>query len=173
MNPEVILVNDLDEVVGFEDKLVAHQKGLLHRAISVLIFNSKGEWLLQQRANDKYHSGGLWTNTCCSHPYPNESTQTSAERRLMEEMGMEAQLSYLFDFKYCVKLDNELIENELDHVFIGESDVLPNLNPEEASDYKFASKSDIEKGLIECPENYTEWFKIIFNKMKEINLKLD
>ena len=85
INPEVILVNDVDEVVGFEDKLIAHQKGLMHRAISVLIFNSEGKWLLQQRANDKYHSGGLWTNTCCSHPYPNESTQTSAERRLMEE----------------------------------------------------------------------------------------
>jgi isopentenyl-diphosphate delta-isomerase len=171
INPEVILVNDVDEVVGFEDKLIAHQKGLMHRAISVLIFNSEGKWLLQQRANDKYHSGGLWTNTCCSHPYPNESTQTSAERRLMEEMGMETQLSYSFDFKYCVKLDNDLTENELDHVFIGQSDVLPNPNPKEASGYKYMSRFEIEKDLMNNPESYTEWFKIIFNKMKELNIK--
>jgi isopentenyl-diphosphate delta-isomerase len=170
ISPEVILVNDLDEVIGFEDKLVAHQKGLKHRAISVLIFNGKGEWLLQKRASNKYHSGGLWTNTCCSHPYPNESTQISAERRLMEEMGMETNLSYLFDFSYCVELDNELTENELDHVFVGKTDDLPRLNSNEASDYKYVSTKDIQEALNMNPEYYTEWFKIIFKKMKEINL---
>ena len=123
INPKVILVNDTDDVIGFEDKLIAHQKGLKHRAISVLIFNSKGEWLLQKRAINKYHSGGLWTNTCCSHPYPEEVTQTSAERRLMEEMGMKTELNYLFHFSYCVVLDNELSENELYHVYIGKTDI--------------------------------------------------
>ena len=172
INPEVILVNENDDVMGFEDKLVAHQKGLMHRAISILIFNSKGEWLIQRRALDKYHSGGLWTNTCCSHPYPNESTQASAERRLMEEMGMATKLSFLFDFRYCVELDNELTENELDHVFIGKTENEPILNPEEACDYKYISTHDLENDLKEHPEKYTEWFKIIFDKMKTVEFKV-
>ncbi len=169
IDPEVILVNDQDEVIGFEDKLVAHQKGLKHRAISVLIFNLKGEWLLQRRAFNKYHSGGLWTNTCCSHPYPQESSKVSAVRRLKEEMGMTVDLNFLFDFSYKVSLDNDLIENELDHVFIGKTDDLPLLNAEEASDYKYVSTKDLEIDLNQNPDSYTEWFKIIVNKMKEIN----
>lgn len=168
INPKVILVNDNDEVIGFEDKLVAHQKGLKHRAISVLLFNEKGEWLLQKRAFNKYHSGGLWTNTCCSHPFPKENTQASAERRLMEEMGMKSDLNYLFDFSYCVKLDNELTENELDHVFIGKSEKLPILNKEEACDYRYISSEALGKEIHDQPENFTEWFKIIFDKLKTI-----
>jgi isopentenyl-diphosphate delta-isomerase len=172
INPEVILVNENDEVIGFEDKLIAHQKGLKHRAISVLVFNTKGEWLLQKRALHKYHSGGLWTNTCCSHPYPEETTQISAERRLMEEMGMKSKLNYVFDFSYCVKLDNELTENELDHVFIGKTNDLPNINEEEASDYRYVDTKTLKIELKDSPNNFTEWFKIIFAKVNEINLKL-
>jgi isopentenyl-diphosphate delta-isomerase len=170
IKPEVILVNDQDEILGFEDKLVAHQKGMKHRAISVLIFNSNGDWLLQRRAFDKYHSSGLWTNTCCSHPYPHESTKASAERRLQEEMGMEVNLNFLFDFSYCVKLDNNLTENELDHVFVGESDDLPIINSEEAADYLYISGNDLEKDILNNPNGYTEWFKIIVDKMKELTL---
>lgn len=169
--PEVILVNDQDEVIGFEEKLLAHEKGLKHRAISVLVFNKNGDWLLQRRAFDKYHSGGLWTNTCCSHPYPHETTKVSAERRLMEEMGMKVKLNFLFDFSYCVKLDNNLIENELDHVFVGESDELPILNPEEASDYMYISTEDLKKDIQTNSAAYTEWFKIIVAKMNELNLR--
>ena len=171
INPKVILVNDTDDVIGFEDKLVAHQKGLKHRAISVLLFNKKGEWLLQRRALNKYHSGGLWTNTCCSHPYPEESTQTSAERRLMEEMGMVVELNYLFEFSYCIKLDNDLTENELDHVFIGTSEKLPKLNIAEACDYRYITSETLDKEIKDTPENFTEWFKIIFDKVKTFNLK--
>ena len=170
INPKVILVNDTDDVIGIEDKLIAHQKGLKHRAISVLIFNSKGEWLLQKRALNKYHSGGLWTNTCCSHPYPEESTQTSAERRLMEEMGMVEELNYLFEFSYCIKLDNELTENELDHVFIGTSENLPKLNIAEACDYRYITTETLEEEINDTPEHFTEWFKIIFGKVKTFNL---
>lgn len=171
INPEVILVNDKDEVIGFEDKLVAHEKGLKHRAISVLIFNSSGEWLLQKRAISKYHSGGLWTNTCCSHPYPEETTRTSAERRLMEEMGMKTELNYLFDFSYCVELDNNLTENELDHVFIGKTDKKPNINTDEACDYRYITTELLEKEIKTHPERYTEWFKIIFDKVNSLDIK--
>jgi len=171
INPEVILVNDKDEVIGFEDKLIAHQKGLKHRAISNLIFNTKGEWLLQKRATNKYHSGGLWTNTCCSHPYPKESTQLAAERRLLEEMGMKTELQYLFDFSYTVKIDNELTENELDHVFIGKTDEPPIINIEEACDYAYISTERLTKEIKEHPERYTEWFKIIFDKVNSLDIK--
>jgi isopentenyl-diphosphate delta-isomerase len=171
LNPEVILVDDNDEVIGFEDKLVAHQKGLKHRAISVLLFNNSGDWLIQKRAKEKYHSGGLWTNTCCSHPYPNENTKDSANRRLEEEMGMEANLSYAFNFSYNVNLDNDLIENELDHVYIGFTENIPRLNPEEASDYKYCSTEFLEKDIENYPNKYTEWFKIIFDKVKMLDLK--
>ncbi|MGV6861859.1 MAG: isopentenyl-diphosphate Delta-isomerase [Putridiphycobacter sp.] len=166
MTDQVVLVNHKDEVVGFENKLVAHQKGLMHRAISVLVFNEKGEWLLQKRAKDKYHSGGLWTNTCCSHPYPNESVENAAKRRLIEEMGLDVDVKFLYHFHYNIKVDNNLSENELDHVFIAKTNSAPQLNPDEASDFKYISTANLEKDIAENPENYTGWFKIIFNETK-------
>ena len=116
---QVILVNEQDEQTGVMEKMEAHQKALLHRAFSVFIFNDKGELLLQQRASDKYHSGGLWTNTCCSHPNPDEETITAAQRRLKEEMGFTTKLSKAFDFIYKSEFSNGLTEHEFDHVFTG------------------------------------------------------
>jgi isopentenyl-diphosphate Delta-isomerase len=133
---EVILVNKSDEVLGYMEKMEAHKRGLLHRAFSVFIFNNNGELLMQKRASDKYHSGGLWTNTCCSHPRKHESLSTAAQRRLKEEMGMEVSLSPKFHFIYKSSLDQGLIEHELDHVFFGNSDQTPVLNKAEAEDWK-------------------------------------
>src|SRR5689334_14921661 len=115
----VILVDASDNELGTMDKMEAHRKGVLHRAFSILLFNSKGEILLQKRSSLKYHSAGLWTNTCCSHPKPNEPMTTAAQRRLSEEMGINASLEFLYKFQYQVQLDNGLIEHELDHVYIG------------------------------------------------------
>lgn len=166
---KVILVTDSDEPIGEMEKMDAHLKGRLHRAISVFIFNSKGELLLQKRAEHKYHSGGLWTNTCCSHPRPGEETLAAAKRRLDEEMGMEAEIKHSFSFKYKAHLDNELIEHEFDHVFTGITDVTPIINPEEVSDYTYLNIEDIQREIEDKPNNYTEWFKIIFNEyLKEL-----
>ncbi|MBI33741.1 MAG: isopentenyl-diphosphate Delta-isomerase [Flavobacteriales bacterium] len=158
----VIHVNEFDEVLGFYPKLLVHEKAMLHRAVSVLIFNSKGEWLLQKRAETKYHSGGLWTNTCCTHPYPEEDIKFAAERRLIEEMGMRVKLEKSFDFIYNKKLDKGLTEHEFDHVFIGYSDSLPELNPEEAEDWTYLTTDELELSMKIEPESYTEWFKILF-----------
>ncbi len=173
MNIDVILVDDQDENIGLLPKLEAHEKGLLHRAISVFIFNTKGEMLLQKRQLHKYHSGGLWTNTCCSHPLPNESTLEAANRRLLEEMGMKTRLNYLFKFKYHANLDHNLIEHELDHVFFGITDQPPQLNDEEVSDYKYISAESLKIEVSRNPEHFTEWFKICLDnvliKLKELN----
>src|SRR6186713_1579239 len=118
-NDKVILVSEHDDMVGIMDKMEAHKQGLLHRAFSVFIFNSKGEMLLQQRAFNKYHSGGLWTNACCGHPSPGEQTVAAARRRLMEEMGFTTGLEELFDFTYQHAFENGLTEHEYDHVFAG------------------------------------------------------
>lgn len=165
--PLVVHVNEKDEVLGFYPKMVVHEKSMLHRAVSVLIFNSKGEWLIQKRAAHKYHSGGLWTNTCCSHPYPNEDVKTAAERRLVEEMGMHCELEKVFDFIYKSALDNELTEYEFDHVFTGYTDDLPKLNPEEADDWEYLSTEELLLSMKIEPQNYTEWFKILLPKALE------
>lgn len=159
---EVILVNSFDEEIGTMEKLEAHQKGLLHRAFSIFIFNSKGEFLLQKRALGKYHSEGLWTNTCCSHPAPGETIEEAAVRRLNEEMGMVCELKSKFSFIYNVQLDNDLIEHELDHVVIGKTDADPILNFEEVSEFSWKSIKEIIHEVKENPEKFTSWFKIIF-----------
>ena len=160
MNNQVVLVNENDDEIGLMPKLEAHQKGVLHRAFSIFIFNTKGEMLLQQRAFGKYHSEGLWSNTCCSHPYPNESTLNAAKRRLYEEMGMHSSLHFLYSFRYEATLDKGLIEHELDHIFWAISDAEPQLNREEVLDYKYIPVEDLQKDIRERPEQYTEWFKI-------------
>lgn len=164
---EVILVNDQDDVLGYMDKFEAHQKGVLHRAISVFIFNSKGEWLIQQRAAHKYHSADLWSNSACSHPMRGESELSAAERRLQEEMGIDADLKKVFSFQYEAKLDSQLIEKELDHVFIGYSDELPKVNTEEVAAYRFVSTSDLAMELVIFPQNFTEWFKLLFQQVRQ------
>ena len=160
--PLVVHVNSHDEVLGFYPKMFVHEKAMLHRAVSILIFNSKGEWLLQKRAQFKYHSGGLWTNSCCSHPYPEEDVKNAAERRLKEEMGMTVELEKSFDFIYKKELDKGLTEHEFDHVFIGYSDALPTLNHQEAEDWTYLTSQEIELSIKIEPESYTEWFKILF-----------
>lgn len=163
---EVVLVDKDNNVQGFMEKMEAHQKGLLHRAFSVFVFNSNNELLLQQRAHIKYHSGGLWTNTCCSHPRKNESFLDAANRRLNEEMGMVCNLESVFSFIYKAHLDKGLIEHELDWVFVGKSDTLPIPNPAEVASYRYISLTDLDKEIIEHPNNYTEWLKIC---IKELN----
>ena len=165
----VILVDENDNPIGTMPKMEAHEKAMLHRAFSVFILNANDEVLLQQRAKDKYHSAGLWTNTCCSHPHPGEDTLGAARRRLKEEMGMEADLQFVFKFMYKAPFDNLLTEHEIDHVFIGKTDELPVINPEEVASYKYMKPEEIKLDMEQNPQSYTVWFRIIFNEFyKEI-----
>ena len=156
---EVILVDSDDNFLGTMEKMKAHQLGELHRAFSIYIINNEGEFLLQRRAADKYHSAGLWTNTCCSHPRPNESTMAAAIRRLYEEMGMATSLTHLYHFTYKAEFDNGLTEHELDHVYLGTFNDAPNPDPNEVMEWKYMSTEEIIKDVKEHPEDYTEWFK--------------
>jgi len=162
---KVILVNESDEQLGLMAKMEAHEKGVLHRAFSVFLFNDKKELLLQRRAVTKYHSPGLWTNTCCSHPRNGENVMEAANRRLMEEMGIMAELEQKFSFIYHAELDQNLIEHELDHVLIGNFNGTPLLNPEEASEWKFLNLEDVKKDVSTSPNDYTEWFKICLDRV--------
>jgi isopentenyl-diphosphate delta-isomerase len=164
---DVILVNEQDEPIGVMEKMEAHRKAVLHRAFSVFIFNSKGEMLLQQRAVGKYHSGGLWTNTCCSHPVPGEDTLQGATRRLNEEMGFTTMLEKVFDFVYLAEFEHGLTEHEFDHVFVGmyEGKIAP--DPMEVKDYCFKSLDEIEATLQSHPQKYTAWFSIAFPKVQQ------
>ncbi len=168
MKQEIILVNEKDKEIGTEEKIKVHKQGKLHRAFSIFVFNFKGELLLQQRVKAKYHSGGLWSNTCCSHPKPNESLDKAVHRRLKEEMGFDCELKEVFSFIYQEKLDNELIEHEFLHVFIGNFDDKIILNKEEAMDYKWVNIKNIKRDLKENPKKYTCWFKIAFEKITTI-----
>lgn len=163
----VVLVDTHDNPLGIMEKLEAHKKGVLHRAFSIFIFNSEGEMLLQKRANSKYHSAGLWTNTCCSHPRPDENCIDAANRRLKEEMGINSSLKKIVDFTYKAKLNNNLTEHEYDHVFIGSSDSTPILNSEEAEAFQYVSITELDKLLAVNSEDYTEWFKLIFPLIKK------
>ena len=165
MKEKVILVYKNDNELGTMEKQEAHVKGLLHRAFSVFIFNDKNELLLQRRAVKKYHSGGLWTNTCCSHPRQNEKTEDAAERRLLEGMGMRSTLKKQFDFVYKAKLDNNLYEHEFDHVFFGFTNDLPIINPEEVEEYTYKTLEDIGNEMKAIPDKYTELFKICFREV--------
>ncbi len=170
---DVILVDENDEQIGTMGKMEVHQKALLHRAFSIFVFNEKGEILLQKRANKKYHSGGLWTNTCCSHPKPGEETLAAAKKRLHEEMGFDIALTKAFDFIYKAPFDNGLTEYEFDHVFVGnyDGDIFP--DAEEVSDYCYKSVEEVKNSIQTHPQKYTEWFKIAFPKMEEYLVKND
>ena len=170
---KVILVDKQDNETGVMEKQEAHIKGVLHRAFSIFVFNSKKELLLQRRAKTKYHSAGLWTNTCCSHPRPNESTKDAANRRLKEEMGMSCNLSKQFDFIYKAILTNGLYEHEFDHVYFGTSNTIPTINLSEVDKYEYKTLEDIKEEIKNNPERYTEWFKIcFFQVVKFYNKKL-
>lgn len=144
------------------EKMEAHRKALLHRAFSVFIFNSKGEMLLQQRAAGKYHSAGLWTNACCSHPRPGEDTLAAARRRLQEELGFTTELKKVFDFTYRSEFENGLTEHEFDHVFIGTYDQSVHPDAGEVSDYCYRSLDEIHADLQSFPGQYTSWFRLAF-----------
>lgn len=161
---QVVLVNEKDEKIGLMGKYEAHQKALLHRAFSVFIFNDKNELMLQQRALDKYHSPGLWANTCCSHQRDGESSINAGKRRLMEEMGFSADLKETASFIYKAPFDNGLTEHELDHILVGQFTGNPNINPQEVADWKWMPLEDVKADIAENPNLYTEWFKIIFDK---------
>ena len=164
---EVILVDANDNAIGTMEKMEAHEKGLLHRAFSVLIFNSKRELLIQKRASTKYHSGGLWTNTCCSHPTPQESIEQAAKRRLKEEMGIEAEPAFTYKFIYKTDLDKNLIEYEVDHVLTAQFDGEPKVNENEVEDWKYVGLKELQRDALDNPHLYTEWFKLIL-KHQEI-----
>lgn len=165
MKEEVILVDRHDRPVGVMEKLEAHQKGALHRAFSIFIFNSKKELLMQRRALDKYHSPGLWSNTCCSHPRPGEDTLAAAKRRLNEEMGMDAELHYKAHFIYRAQFDNQLTEHEYDHVFLGLTNQEPVINRDEVHSYQWLAPEKIKSLISSDPEKYTVWFKIAMEKL--------
>ena len=164
---EVILVNDNDEVVGTMEKLQAHKEGRLHRAFSVFIINENKQLLLQQRASHKYHSAGLWSNACCSHPLPEESIQEAAIRRVKEELGIcVTNLTNMFSFKYKADLENNLTEHELDHVLLAHYNGSPEINIDEVSDWKYFSMAEIKNMLHIHPEQFTVWFKLILPKIE-------
>ncbi len=165
-NQCVILVNKDDEPVGTMEKMEAHKKGLLHRAFSVFIFNRKGEMLLQRRAMNKYHSGGLWTNACCSHPFPGEETQQGATRRLQEELGFQTPVQKAFEFIYRSEFSNGLAEHEFDHVFTGEYNGAIRANPDEVCDFCFKDIDGIRSSLQSHPDKFTTWFHIAFPKIE-------
>lgn len=166
----VVLVDEWDVSIGSMEKLAAHKEGRLHRAFSIFVFNSKGELLIQKRAAHKYHCGGLWSNTCCSHPQPEETDITSAaEERLFEEMGITCKLLEVFWFIYKTHFDNGLTEHELDHVLVGRSNDVPTPNPEEADDWKWMAPMKIIEDMKLKPELYTPWFRLCLG---EVLLKL-
>ena len=165
MNEMVILVDKNDKEIGTEEKIKTHKEGKLHRAFSIFIFNSKGEMLLQKRAKSKYHSGGLWSNACCSHPRPGENLEQATHRRLKEEMGLVCDLQKAFHFVYKTNLDNNLTEYEFDHVFIGEYDGEVKINQNEAEDFKWVSIDALKEDVEKTPENYTVWFKTALSEV--------
>jgi isopentenyl-diphosphate delta-isomerase len=167
----VILVNEKDEQIGLMEKMEAHEKAVLHRAFSVFIFNSRGEMLLQQRALQKYHSPGLWTNTCCSHPRDGETLEQATRRRLEEEMGMQCELTKAFDFIYKSDVGQGLTEHELDHVFLGETDQEPKINPDEVASWKYMALDEVRVDMKNNPQNYTVWFRIAFKELEDFYVK--
>ncbi len=164
---QVILVDENDVMTGSMEKMEAHQKAVLHRAFSVFVFNSHGQLLMQQRAARKYHSAGLWTNTCCSHPRPGEDTASAALRRLQEELGFVTPVIKAFDFIYQSPFDNGLTEYEFDHVFVGYYDGPVNPDPEEVNDYAYWDMEKTETLLQTSPERFTTWFHIAFPRIAQ------
>ncbi|MFZ1719816.1 MAG: isopentenyl-diphosphate Delta-isomerase [Candidatus Moraniibacteriota bacterium] len=173
ISKNIILVDEKDRTIGEEEKMRTHELGLLHRAFSVWVFNARGELMLQQRAIEKYHCGGMWTNTCCSHPFPNETTKGAAHRRLQEEMGFDCELREVTEFIYHVNFPNGLTEHEYLHVFIGHSDADPILNPEEASAFRWIPIETLKRDVALNPERYTYWSRLTLEKLSTQNLLPD
>ena len=164
---EIILVNKNDEVIGYSEKLEAHEKGLLHRAFSIFVMNEKQELLLQRRAMHKYHSAGLWANTCCSHPLKGEQTEQTVHKRLQFELGFDCPLEPMFKFIYRAEFANGLTEHELDQVYLGNYAKSPNPNPEEVMDWKWMHIETLQTELKNNPDEYVYWLKAVFDKFCE------
>lgn len=162
---KVVLVDKNNNKIGIEDKMIAHTKGLLHRAFSILVYNEDREFLLQKRAGEKYHTPNLWTNTCCSHPFDDETYSNAVSRRLYEEMGMSCDLSEAFSFIYKANLTGNLTEHEHDTVFMGQTNQLPVINESEVSEFRYVSFSDLRIEISNHPNQFTPWFKMIINKL--------
>lgn len=168
MEERVILVDKNDNEIGTMEKMHAHMNGgKLHRAISIFIFNKRGELMLQQRAFTKYHAKGKWSNTVCSHPRPGENIIAAAHRRLVEEMGFDCKLKEVFDFTYTADVGSNLTENEFDHVLFGEYDKEPKPNPDEAAGWKWVKLDELKKDIAKNPDNYTPWLRLMFDKVLE------
>ena len=160
----VVLVDKFDNEIGIQEKILAHKQGILHRAFSIFIFNKKKELMIQKRAKSKYHSGGLWSNTCCSHPKPKESIEKSTRIRLLEEMGFSCSLKKITQFVYKANLEDGLIEYEFDHIFIGTYDHSPTINRNEVEEWKWISMQCLEKEISKKPQIYTYWLKEFITK---------
>jgi isopentenyl-diphosphate delta-isomerase len=165
MTEYILTVDEKDNVIGKGEKIKVHREGKLHRAFSIFVFNSKGKLLLQKRAKSKYHSGGLWTNTCCSHQRDGETLEKAVHRRLKEEMGFDCELKEVFTFTYRVKFDDGLSENEYDHVFFGKFDGKPDPNPDEVDDWKWVSLEELRKDIQKNPDDYTYWLKVSIDRV--------
>lgn len=163
---QVILVDEQDNEIGSMEKMEAHEKAVLHRAFSIFIFNDEGQMMLQQRALSKYHSPGLWTNTCCSHPRPGESLEEATQRRIVEEMGFQCEMKELFNFIYKAPFEDGLTEHELDHVFKGVYNDDPKINPEEVASWQWVEVDELLEDVKENPDDYTVWFKIALAEME-------
>jgi isopentenyl-diphosphate Delta-isomerase len=164
---KVILVDQYDNPIGEMEKMEAHEKAILHRAFSIFVFNQHNELMLQQRALTKYHSPGLWTNTCCSHPRIGETLLEAGHRRLQEEMGFDCKLEKIFDFIYKAELDKGLTEHEFDHVLFGRFTESPQINPDEVHHWKWMNMEAIASDMQANPDSYTIWFKIAFDRVNE------
>lgn len=164
---KVVLVDQNDQELGEMDKLLAHERGELHRAFSIFIFNSRGEMLIHQRDSDKYHGGGLWTNACCSHPQLHEDLEQAALQRLQFEMGLVCPIHKLFSFIYHAKVENDLIEHEFDHVFVGHTDSKPKPNPAEVQDYRWITLDHLQQEVQTSPNAFTYWFKSALDQVLE------
>lgn len=160
MKEQLILVDEQDNETGTLDKLSVHEKGLLHRAFSVFVFNSKSELLLQQRADGKYHSGGLWSNTCCSHPIMGEEVLKTIQRRIKDEMGIQCEAEFKFKFIYKMAFENGLTEHELDYVYFARSDETPRPNPEEVKGWKYINLQELINNISSEPQDYSVWLKV-------------
>ncbi|MCX6156190.1 MAG: isopentenyl-diphosphate Delta-isomerase [Candidatus Kapabacteria bacterium] len=163
---KIALVNDNDEIIGYSDKAEVHKKGILHRAFSILIYNSNGEMLIHRRAEGKYHSGGLWTNACCSHQYKGMDIYESAHLRLFEEMALKADLEYKFKFRYYIEFENNMKENEIDYVFVGYCDDTPTPIAEEVAECCWINPDILKQDIKNHPEKYTFWFKRILEELE-------
>jgi isopentenyl-diphosphate delta-isomerase len=168
MNQQLILVNEKNEEIGYGEKLPVHQNAQLHRAFSIFVMNSQNQLLLQKRAYHKYHSGGLWANTCCSHPIRGEEQENTIHRRLVEEMGFDCELKQMFHFIYRAELDNGLTEDEYDHVYLGNYEGIPDPNPDEVCEWKWMDLDKVNDDIKKNPDTYTYWIKQAFNQFYTI-----